>query len=150
MNIYIGSDHRGFELKRELAAWLIGKGYDVTDMGPKEKNPEDDYPQFGFAVAEAVAKEEGARGIVICGSGTGMAVVANRVRGVRAVLAHDSQLVVAGRRDDDVNVLALGADFIGTEDAEKVVEVFLNTEFAGEERHVRRLREIADYGESFR
>lgn len=147
MNIYIGSDHRGFELKRELAAWLMGKGYGVTDVGPQENNPEDDYPQFGFAVAEAVAKEEGARGIVICGSGTGMAVVANKVRGVRAVLAHDSQLVAAGRRDDDVNVLALGADFIGAEDAKKVVEVFLNTEFAGEERHVRRLKEIADYGE---
>lgn len=145
MNIYIGADHRGFDMKSRLVAELKSSGYTVIDVGASSLIAGDDYPDFARAVAENVAQDPaGRRGIVICGSGFGVDIAANKVKGVRAALAMSPDHISQGRHDDDVNVLALAADFISSEDASKMVKVFLITPFAKEERYVRRLWKIAD------
>jgi ribose 5-phosphate isomerase B len=145
MNIYIGADHRGFSLKGQLEAELKNDAYTVIDVGDAEFIKEDDYTDFARAVAENVAKDPmGRRGIVICGSGFGVDIAANKVKGIRAGLAMSSDHIYQGRHDDDVNVLAIAADFINEEDAIKIVKVFLTTPFAKEDRYARRLKKIAD------
>jgi ribose 5-phosphate isomerase B len=149
MEIYLGADHRGLELKNALGDWLKGQGHQVIDMGASRRDEEDDYPDFAFEAAHAVAEDpENRRGIGVCGTGVGMAVVANKMQGVRAGLLHDAAMAKAARNDDDVNFLALGADYISLQDAQKVVEVWLATPFSGEERHVRRLKKIERYDQS--
>lgn len=145
MRIYISSDHKGFNLKAELDTWLQSEEHEVRDLGPGELRLEDDYPEYAFAVAERVAQEPEARGIVICGSGAGMVIAANKVQGARAALVHDPAVAEAARRDDDTNVLGLGADFVDADKAKDIVEVFLKTPFSGEERHRRRLEQINNY-----
>jgi ribose 5-phosphate isomerase B len=142
MTIYIGADHRGYAMKEGLVAWLREQGNDVHDMGAKDYTEGDDYPDYAKAVAQEVAGDTQARGIVLCGSGVGVAVSANKVTGIRAAVIHDMNIAQAARNDDDINVLALGADYISLEDAKKVVTVFLETPFSGEERHVRRIGKI--------
>src|SRR5688572_10419843 len=116
MNIYIAADHRGFVLKNELAAWLTREGHTVNDLGAATLNKDDDYPDFAVAVARAVAEApHNRRGIALCGSGVGVAVVANKVAGIRAALIHDPAIAAAARADDDTNVLALGADYVTLE-----------------------------------
>lgn len=144
MNVYIGADHRGFEMKEALKGYLEGEGYSVIDMGAMEKNADDDYPDAAKAVAQRVAGEPESRGILLCGSGAGVDVAANKIKGVRATLIHQAPLARAARADDDINILALGADHIGLEQAKEVVTAFLETPFSGEERHRRRLDKIAD------
>lgn len=149
MEIYLGADHRGLELKNALRDWLKSQGHEVVDVGASARDEEDDYPDFGFEVATAVAEDpEKRRGIGICGSGVGMAVVADKMQGVRAGLLHDPAMAKVARNDDDINFLALGADFISLEDAKKVVEAWLATPFSGEARHVRRLKKIEKYDQS--
>ena len=133
MKIYIGADHRGFELKKELKKFLIEKGYEVEDAGAFKYDKDDDYPDFAEAVAEKVSKDDSARGILLCGSGTGMDAAANKVRGVRATLAFSKEITRAARNDDDVNVISLPADFLKSEEAEEIV--------AGTAKHVRNLLE---------
>ena len=146
MEIYLGADHRGFELKNKIREWLKEKGHTVHDVGAEKLDQNDDYPGYAFKVAEAVAEQpHERRGIVLCGSGAGMAVAGNKVPGVRAVLTHDEKLIAAARQDDDVNVLALGADFISEEAARTVIETFLTTAFDPAERHIRRVGEILQY-----
>lgn len=146
MDIYIGADHRGFTLKEKLREWLQGEGHNVTDVGATQEEADDDYPDYGAKVAEAVAEApDKRRGVVLCGSGVGMAVVANKVIGTRAALVHDAKLAEAARRDDDINILALGADFISEVAAKGVVTAFLSTPFSGEDRHVRRVQKITTY-----
>lgn len=145
MIIYIGADHRGFYLKETLKQALKNDGYEVIDLGNAESDGNDDYPDFAGAVAEKVAGTGGeVRGIVICGSGIGVDVVANKFSGVRSALALSPDQVRAGRQDDDVNVLSLAADFIKPEDALAVVNVFLSTPFKKEERYSRRLGKISE------
>lgn len=145
MEIYLGADHRGFELKNKIGVWLKKQGHTIHDMGAEKLNTEDDYPEYAFKVAEAVAEQpHERRGIVICGSGAGMAVAANKVTGARAALLHDPKIVEAARRDDDITILALGADFISEEVARTVVETFLKTAFDPAERHVRRLKQLEE------
>lgn len=149
MTIHIGSDHNGYELKGELIPWLEEQGYTVVDEGSKEFDKDDDYPDYGIKVAEAVAERpEERRGILICASGVGMAVVADKVPGVRAAFIHDVEIAKAARRDDDINVLALGAKYISDEDAIRVVEAWLLEEFSQEERHIRRIGKITSYEQS--
>jgi ribose 5-phosphate isomerase B len=152
MTIYIGADHRGFALKASIAAALKSDGYDVIDVGAAALDPDDDYPDFARAVAEkvsagaamsATAGDE-ARGIVICGSGIGVDVVANKYKGVRSALAISAEQIRAGRQEDDVNVLSLAADFIKPEDALNIARVFISTPFKKEERFLRRLGKIAE------
>lgn len=146
MEIYLGADHRGFALKEQLKSWLERQGHKVVDLGATNLEVTDDYPDFALSVAEAVAAEPDARlGIVICGSGAGMDVAANKVRGIQASLIHDAKMAVAARRDDGLNVLALGADFISLEQAQAVIESFITTGVSADARHVRRRNKIADY-----
>ncbi len=142
MTIYIGADHRGYAMKEGLVAWLRGQGHDVHDMGALEIASADDYPDYAHAVAQEVSGDTESRGILLCGSGAGVAIAANKTHGIRAALIHDASIAKAARNDDDVNVLALGADYISLEDAQRVVSIFLETPFSGEERHMRRIGKI--------
>ena len=145
MLIYVGADHRGFELKESLKSFLQGRGYvEVVDFGNTKKDTDDDYPDFAAAVAEKVRRDpEGARGILICGSGAGVDIVANKFPGVRSVLAISPDQVFDARRDDDVNVLSIAADGVELKEAEEMVQIFLSTPFGREERLQRRLEKIA-------
>lgn len=146
MEIFIGADHNGFEMKGELVSWLEKEGHVVTDMGPKVFDKDDDYPDYGIKVARAVAEDtENRRGILLCGSGVGMAVVSDKVPKIRAALIHDPNIARAARRDDDMNVLALGAQYISLSDAKKIVDVWLTTPFAKEDRFTRRIQKIMRY-----
>lgn len=148
MNIIIGADHRGFELKNLLKAWLSQIGHSVEDVGPDQHDNNDDYPDLGFKVGEAVAASPDRVGIVVCGSGVGMAIAAGKVPGVRAALIHNFKMAEAAKRDDNINVLALGADFISLTDAQQVIAAWLETPFGNQERYIRRLQKISDYENS--
>ncbi len=142
MTIYLGADHRGFVLKEKLKFWLEEKGYQVVDMGAYEVSPEDDYVDFAKKVSSSIRKEKDSLGILICGSGAGVAITANKVRKVRTVLGINKEQVEAARSDDNVNVLALAADYLEEEQAKELVDAFLHTKFQSEERFLRRLRKI--------
>lgn len=145
MKVFIGADHRGFELKERLKAWLSSEGYDVTDCGNTVYDKDDDYPDFSFAVADRLVSEgPGAKGIVICGSGVGVTIAANKVRGIRCSPATSEQEITRGVADDDLNVLAISADYVGKEEAEKMITAFLTASFVGDTRHVRRLKKIEE------
>lgn len=145
--IYIGADHRGFALKEVIKTFLKDKKIEFEDVGNLVYNPEDDYPDWALAVARAVAKDIGhsAKGIVICGSGVGVDIVANKVKGIRCGLGFDGKQVKMARENDDINCLALAADFIDEEKAENLIEIFLETPFSGEEKHKRRVEKIRSY-----
>ncbi|MDP3949012.1 MAG: RpiB/LacA/LacB family sugar-phosphate isomerase [bacterium] len=143
MVIYIGADHRGFKLKESMRDFLKNKGYEVVDMGNARYDESDDYVDFAKEVAKKVGlNPDDSRGILICGSGVGMDVAANKFKAVRSVLAISSDHVYAARHDDNVNVLSLAANFINEADAQKIVNVFLETPFEKEERYQRRLNKI--------
>lgn len=143
MRIYMGSDHRGFELKEHLKAFLQNLAYPVIDLGAVAHDESDDYPAFAAAVARRVSQDLGeGRGIVFCGSGVGVSIVANKFQGIRAALAWNADVAHASRADDDANVLALAADFTRPDEAERIASVWLQTPFSGGERHQRRLDEI--------
>ena len=144
MIIYIGADHRGFYLKETLKHALKNDGYEVIDLGNTESDQNDDYPDCAAAVAEKVAGTGGeVRGILICGSGIGVDVVANKFDGVRSALAISAEQIRAGRHDDDVNVLSIAAGFTKEDDALEIARVFLGTPFEHDERYARRLEKIA-------
>lgn len=144
MVIYLGADHRGFAHKEAVKEFLKDQGYEVVDCGSEKQDPEDDYPDFGVEVARrvAVAPDQG-RGVLICGSGVGMDVVANKVKRVRSVLALSPDQVVSARSHDAVNVLSIAADFVSPEDAKRLVSVFLATPYDRGAAHTRRLEKIA-------
>jgi len=142
MKVAIGADHGGFPLKQEAAGWVRGGGHDVEDAGAYEYDAKDDYPDFARKVAEAVAAGRADRGIIVCGSGVGASIVANKVKGVRAGLCHDTYSARQGVEHDDMNVLCLGARIVGPALAQEVVKEFLGARFSGEERHARRLAKV--------
>lgn len=145
MKIYLASDHAGFELKNALREHLVHKlACEVEDLGPDTLNPDDDYPHFAYRVTTKMLGDEdpNVRGVMICGSGQGMAIAANRVRGIRAVVAWNEEEARASRNDDDANVLALASRFINQEEAFKITETFLATKFSQAPRHIRRIQEI--------
>lgn len=145
MKIFISSDHAGFELKKFLVERLSLAGHDVRDLGPKEFNPEDDYPDFISLVAKEIARDPSiAKGIVIGGSGQGEAMCANKFYGVRAALYYGGNLdiIKLSREHNDANVLSLGARFLSTADALNAATIWLNTAFSGDERHKRRLLKL--------
>ena len=141
MRVAIAADHAGFELKQHLAGWLRGSGHDVIDLGTTSTDPVD-YPDYAAAVGHAVVDGRAERGIVVCGSGVGASVAANKLPGVRAGLCHDTYSAAQGVEHDDINVLVLGARVIGPSLAETLVSAFLAAEFSGAERHVRRLAKV--------
>jgi ribose 5-phosphate isomerase B len=143
MKLAIGSDHAGHSLKNALLELLRGDGHAVSDLTPA-LDPQDDYPDAAAGVGRAVALGKAERGIVVCGSGVGASVAANKIRGVRAGLCHDTYSARQGVEHDDINVLCLGARVIGDAVARDLVRAFLGARFSGEERHARRLRKILD------
>ncbi|HJW83429.1 MAG TPA: ribose-5-phosphate isomerase [Anaerolineae bacterium] len=142
MRIAVGADHGGFEMKNELADQLKQAGHDVLDLGAQAYDAQDDYPDFARLVAEAVASGRVERGVLVCGSGVGACVAANKVKGVRAGLCHDTYSAHQGVEHDDMNVVCLGARVIGVELAREIVTAFARAQFSREERHVRRLNKV--------
>jgi ribose 5-phosphate isomerase B len=143
MKIAIGGDHAGFELKTQLIPLIENLGHEVVDCGTNSTEAVD-YPDFSRAVGELVRDKEVERGIVVCGSGAGATIAANKINGVRAALAHDVYTAHQGVEHDDVNVLTMGSRVIGPAIAKEVVEAFLRANFSGEERHKRRLQKVID------
>lgn len=141
MRIAIGADHAGYELKDKLIQELKKLGHDVTDHGTNSADAVD-YPDFAKKVAEAVAQKKADRGVVVCGSGVGASVAANKVRGARAGLCHDTYSAHQGVEHDDVNVLCLGARIIGEELAFEILRAFAGAKFSNAERHARRLDKV--------
>lgn len=141
MRVVIGADHAGFSLKQDLAKCISERGHDVTDLGTYSTEPVD-YPDYAEAVGMAVSTKQVERGILVCGSGVGASVAANKVPGVRAGLCHDSYSAHQGVEHDDMNVLVLGGRVVGVALARDLVRNFLDAKFSGEERHRRRLQKI--------
>lgn len=142
MIIALGCDHAGYPLKKTLHAWLEKKGHQVLNLGVDTDSVPADYPDYAKAVAEAVASKKAERGLVVCGSGVGACVAANKVPGALACMCHDTFSSRQGVEDDDLNVLCLGGRVIGSELAFEVVNAFLNAKFSGLERHLRRKNKV--------
>jgi ribose 5-phosphate isomerase B len=143
MRVGIGADHGGFEMKQKLIELLTAAGHEVVDFGDRVYDQNDDYPDFAVPLAQAVATGDLQRGILICGSGVGASVAANKVRGVRAAVCHDDFTSRQGVEDDNMNVLCLGGRTTGLAIAWNVVSSFLEANFSGAERHRRRLAKVA-------
>jgi ribose 5-phosphate isomerase B len=143
MRIAVGSDHRGFEVKRRIVSLLATLGHQVVDVGPASGESVD-YPDFAFEVATAVSSGRVERGILICGTGIGMCIAANKVPGVRAAPCHDSITAEMSRRHNNANILCLSADLLGAELVDRMLRIWLETEFEGG-RHARRVEKITRY-----
>ncbi|MDH3442311.1 MAG: ribose 5-phosphate isomerase B [Deltaproteobacteria bacterium] len=141
MRIAVGSDHAGFGLKQELAEHLRHSGHAVVDVGTDNKDPVD-YPDFAEALGKVILAHRAERGVLICGSGVGASVSANKIPGIRAAVCHDTYSARQGVEHDDMNVLVLGARVVGIELARELVNHFLGAKFSGETRHRRRLEKI--------
>jgi ribose 5-phosphate isomerase B len=141
MKIVIGSDHAGFQLKGAMGDLLRSLGHEVLDIGAFNENPSD-YPDYAEAVGRAVVDKKAERGVLICGSGVGVSVAANKIPGVRAAMCHDTYSAHQGVEHDDMNVLVLGSRVIGVMLAQDLVKSFLGAKFTNEERHVRRLNKV--------
>jgi len=142
MRVAIGADHGGYPLKSELSDFIRALGHEPVDVGAHEVDPLDDYPDFAEAVARAVVGNTAERGIMICGSGVGAAITANKVRGARASVCHDTYSAHQGVEHDEMNVLCLGARIVGGEIAREIVSAFLGATFIPEEKYIRRLNKI--------
>jgi ribose 5-phosphate isomerase B len=142
MRLGIATDHGGFDLKTELAAYLRDAGHDVVDFGAHSLSPGDDYPDFVIPLAQAVAAGKVERGIAVCGSGVGASVCANKIPGIRAGLVQDHYSAHQGVEHDDMNILCMGGRVVGPEVARDLVDAFLAAGFSGGERHVRRLAKV--------
>jgi len=142
VRIGVATDHGGFALEQDLVSKLRAAGHEVTDFGARALDPGDDYPDFVIPLARAVAAGQVERGVVLCGSGVGASVCANKVRGVRAAVIPDHFSARQGVEDDDVNVICLGGRTIGPAVAWDLIETFLAARFSGAERHVRRLAKV--------
>lgn len=145
MKIALGADHRGFELKEKLKQYLQKKGYEIIDFGTESSDPSD-YPDYAVQVARSVSKKESDKGVLVCWTGVGMSIAANKVKGIRAALSLNEEMAKISRQHNDANVLALSARFTNNSEAEKILEAFLKTEFEGG-RHQRRVEKIKKYEE---
>lgn len=146
--IYLAADHRGYKLKEWLKDFLTRHDYEIEDVGAFALEKEDDYVDFGRIAVEKIAEDPMRhKGILICGSGHGIDIVANKFKGVRAALCFNKQVAVQSREHENGNVLVLAADWVRPRDAEEIVTAWLVTEFKGEERHVRRLQKITQIEE---
>lgn len=148
MKIFIGSDHAGFEMKRDLSDFLLEKGFEVYDCGPREYNHDDDYPDYISVVASEVSKDPiNSKGVILGFSGQGEAMVANRFPNVRCAVFYggSKHILTLSREHNDANVLSLGSHFLTSAEAKQSVEYWLHTEFTNEERHLRRIKKIELY-----
>ncbi len=143
MKVYIGADHGGFKLKEKVKLELSRWGYEVEDMGAHTLNPDDDYPKFAHAVAEKVSENISAsRGILLCRSGIGMDIVANKVKGIRSAQVFNEEMAKKSREHEDANILTIATDYLPEENVLHIIKVWLETAFSNEERHSRRLKQI--------
>ncbi len=149
MRLVLGSDHAGYLLKQDLACMLREDGHEVVDVGTDSEAPVD-YPDFAEAVGRAVMEGRAPRGVLICGSGVGASVAANKIRGVRAAICHDTYSAHQGVEHDDLNVLVLGGRIVGPALARDLVRAFVGATYSGEERHVRRLAKITALEQRFK
>jgi ribose 5-phosphate isomerase B len=145
MRVYLGSDHAGFELKQHLVEYLTKQGYECVDVGPHVYDPEDDYPSFCLHTGASVVADPGSLGIVIGGSGNGEQIAANKIAGVRSALVWRVEIAQLARQHNDANVLSLGAREHTVDEATTFAEAFLTTPFSGNERHARRIAEVAEF-----
>jgi RpiB/LacA/LacB family sugar-phosphate isomerase len=141
MKLVIGSDHAGYQLKNAMGEFLRSQGHEVLDVGAFDEKPSD-YPDFAEKLGAGVLDGRGERGILICGSGVGVSVAANKIPGIRAGMCHDTYSAHQGVEHDDINVLVMGSRVIGSELAKDLIRAFLGAKFTGEERHVRRLAKV--------
>ena len=141
VNIYLGADHAGFKLKEKLKEYFDKVGIDYNDLGGSG-DERDDYPDYAFLVGKKVAKETNSLGILICGTGTGMVIAANKVKGVRAAVGYDNYSVIMGRKHNNINVLCLRGRKFSDKKNLKLVKLWLNSKFSGKERHKKRLEKI--------
>ena len=148
MRLHIGSDHAGLELKNELLAHLVNNGHDVTDHGPYEYDALDDYPDFCIPAAQAVAKDATSLGIVIGGSGNGEQIAANKVKGIRAVLAWSIETAKLGKEHNNANVVSIGGRMHSIKECKAIIDAFIATPFSNDERHNRRINKIAKFEET--
>tara|TARA_Y100000748_G_scaffold297387_1_gene291315 strand:+ start:500 stop:949 length:450 start_codon:yes stop_codon:yes gene_type:complete len=144
VKIALGSDHAGFEIKEEIKSFLTSSNIDFVDSGAYEFDALDDYPDFAKNVGYAIRNGEAQKGIIICGSGVGASITANKIKGVRAGLCHDGYSAHQGVEHDDMNVLCIGSRIIGIELIKEIIISFINAKFSGEERHSRRLQKLLD------
>ena len=144
MKICIGTDHAGIDVKDELRDYLKAEGHEVKDFGAYEK-VSCDYPDYAFLVAEAVANGEYERGILVCSTGIGMSIAANKVKGIRAALVRDKETAELTRQHNDSNILVISGKFTPVKEAEEIADIWLDTAFSGDERHVRRIGKITEY-----
>ena len=142
MRIAIAADHAGFSLKEALTPWLREHGHEVEDLGTTSAESTD-YPDYAQAVAHRVTSGQADRGVLVCSTGIGMSIAANKIAGIRAAVATNDEIVKLTRSHNDANILAIGARFTGEAEAERLLEVFLDTGFDGGPRHIRRIQKIA-------
>lgn len=142
MKVVIGADHGGFELKNKISEWLQEANVEVMDAGNHILDPKDDYPDYAMKVAEVISQNQADKGIVLCGSGIGACITANKFKGVRASICHDTYSAHQGVEHDDMNVLCIGARIIGEQLAKEVVFSFINASFINEDRFLRRLNKL--------
>ena len=143
MKIFIGADHRGFKLKAEIKELLRAEGHEVLDVGTYEENVPCDYPATSYEVAREVVDSEGARGILVCMTGIGHSIAANKVKGAYAALCYNKEAAVLSREHNNANILVLGAKFVSKQQLQEIILTWLATDFAGE-RHLRRINQIKD------
>jgi len=139
--IYLGSDHGGFKLKEEIKKFLNELNYEYEDLGAKNYEPLDDYPDYAYLVANKVAQND-SYGILICSSGVGMCIAANKVKGIRAVNAYNVEIAKKSREHNNTNILCLGQNFINFQLAKDIIRAWLQTDFSNEERHKRRVKKL--------
>jgi ribose 5-phosphate isomerase B len=142
MKISIGADHAGYDMKQQLIEYIQKLGHQVHDVGTFEPGKPDDYPDYAVLVAQDIRSGAAERGILVCGSGVGVSVAANKFKGIRAAMCHDHYSAHQGVEHDDMNVLVLGARIIGPMTAQDATDAFLKAQFSGEERHLRRLNKV--------
>lgn len=142
MKIFIGADHRGYEMKEKIARWLFEMEHAYQDLGAPSLEVGDDFTKYAEKVASQVVKNEGSRGILLCGSGVGVEIMANKFDGIRAAIGKDVFQIEAGRNDDDINILVIATDYTEEKEAKAMLIAFLETKFSGKDRYVRRLEEI--------
>ncbi len=150
MRIAVAADHAGVPINEHVIEFLRRQGHEVVDLGTHDPSKPDDYPDYARAAGEAVLRGDAERAVLICGSGVGASIAANKLKGVRAALCHDTYSARQGVEHDDMNVLCLGARVIGRELATELVRAFVSARFSGEERHRRRVRKIAELEENQR
>ena len=149
MRISLTADHNGFELKKELLEYIKSLGHEAIDLGPYEYDSSDDYPDFAKIISNNVSQKETDRGIMICGSGVGASVAANKIKGTRASVCHDIYSAHQGVEHDDMNLLCIGSRIIGIEVAKELVKAYIAAKYTGEERHSRRLSKVLDMESDF-